>query len=444
MAKVRFEQRMTEAEALMWACEDDPVLRSSFANVTLLDRPLDVPRFRARMALVVERVPRLRHRVSDPPGIAAPRWVDDPLFDLDHHIRHVALPAPGTERQLFDLATALAADPFDRARPLWQFVLVDGLEGGRGAMIQRFHHTVIDGEAGVRISASFLDLDRDGTLPMLPEGEDVAEHDGGFWPIEAVRRPVQAAGRVVAETVGDPVGAARSVLRQVAVTEPARSPLWAERSLRRRLDHLHVPLDRVKAAAGNLGGTVNDVFVTAAVGGAGSYHRARDVEIDLLRMAMPVSTRRNGGDGANAFAPMRLLVPAGTADPIERFVAIQGLVHGLRQEGAAGVIASLAGVLASLPGPVVQRLARQQVGTVDFTTSNVRGAPLDVYAAGAQVVANVPLGPMAGTAFNLTTLSVGNCLDMGLLVDTAAVGDPDLLRDCVEESFEELLLAAGA
>src|SRR2546430_1740517 len=126
---------MSDHEALMWALEDDPVLRSSYANLTFTDRPIDVERLRKRMAAAVEQVHRLRQRVVEPPGAMPPRWAADPHFDVDFHVRHVALPAPGTDRQLLDLAAVLATDPFDRARPLWQFVAIDGLADGRGALL---------------------------------------------------------------------------------------------------------------------------------------------------------------------------------------------------------------------------------------------------------------------------------------------------------------------
>lgn len=455
MAKrVRFDRRMSDHEALMWALEDDPVLRSSFANVTITDRPLDIGRLRARMATTVRRVPRLGQRVVDQPGFASPRWEDDPLFDLDFHVRHVALPAPGTERQLLDLAALVSTDAFDRARPLWQFVVVDGLADGRGGFIQKLHHSIADGEAGIRLSAQFLDLERDATESMVGEPDD-EEPSGGFSPVDALRRPLDLARRAVAETVvtaanplgaparaGEAIGAGRSVLRQVAVTQPACSPLWTERSLQRRLEVLSIPLEQVKAVAKRLGGTVNDVFVTGAVGGAGAYHRERGVEVQELRMAMPISTRSEGDDRSNSYTPSRLLVPAGIADPVERFAAVRAVVGAVRSEPGVSIAPQLAGLINALPAPVLRKVARQQVGTVDFTTSNVRGAPFDLYVAGAKIIGNHPLGPMAGTAFNLTTMSMGGRLDMGLLVDVAAVGDPELLRATVVASFDELLALA--
>jgi diacylglycerol O-acyltransferase len=454
--RVRFDKRMSDHEALMWALEDDPVLRSSFANLTLTDHPVDVPRLRARMATSVQRVRRLRQRVVESPGFNAPSWEDDPAFDLDFHVRHIALPAPGTERQLLDLAAVLSTDPFDRARPLWQFVAIDGLADGRGALLLKLHHTITDGEGGIRVSAQFLDVERDATESMAgaDEEDQHEEHEtgGGFSPVDAMRRPFGIARRAMAETVvavanplgtparaGEAIGATRSALRQVAVTAPACSPLWSERSLRRRLELLSLPLDEVKAAATRLGGSVNDVFVTGAVGGAGAYHRAKGVDIDQLRMAMPISTRTNDGEASNAFTPTRMLVPAGITDPGERFTAIRELIAGARSEPGMSLAQSLAGVLTALPAQLLFKAARQQVGTVDFTTSNVRGAPFELYVAGARILGNHPLGPMAGTAFNLTTLSMSGRLDMGLLIDLAAVEDPELLRDCIVESFAELV-----
>ena len=441
---VRFDRRMSEAEALMWVLEDDPVLRSTFANVSFLDRAPDLDRFRQRMLVAAEHFPRLRQRVLTPvrPG-GLPTWADDDLFDLDFHVRRIAVPAPGDERAVLDLAALLSSDPFDRSRPLWQFWLVEGLPGGRGAMIQKLHHAIADGEAGVRLSALFLDLARDSTEPMvLPAPE---EGGGGDPSIaDRVASQVGQARRLVGDGLGaasDPVGTARSLLRQVAVTDGSRSPLWQERSLRRHLEVLQVPLDDVKVAAKRLGGTVNDLFVTAACGAAGAYHRERGAEVDVLRMAMPVSTRASGDEGANAFAPTRMLVPVGITDPLERFRAVQAVVSETRGERAVGLVSSLAGVLTALPSQLLTKVARQQVGTVDFTTSNVRGAPFDLYFAGALIQANHPIGPMAGTAFNLTTLSYRGSLDMGLVCDLAAVDDPPRLRELLELAFEELLAA---
>ncbi|MEA3055590.1 MAG: diacylglycerol O-acyltransferase / wax synthase [Actinomycetota bacterium] len=447
MPPLRFERRMSDTEALMWALEDDPVLRSTFANVTFLDRTPDLDAFRDRMSMAIKALPRLRQRVHDAPGIANPEWVDDPFFDVEFHVRRVGAPSPGDERAVLDLAGQLSVDPFDRARPLWQFTLVEGLDDGRAAMVQKLHHTITDGEGGVRLSAMFLDLERDATEPLggTPEPAIIADEGGsgasaGDMVRSAMKIPIGLA-RGGLETLGsgNPLESIRSLLRQVAVTDPPRSPLWSARSLRRHLEILSIPLEQAKAAAKALGGSVNDLFVCGAAGAAGAYHREKGAPVDDLRMAMPISTRTDKGSGGNAFTPTRMLVPVGIEDPEVRFGAVQAALNVTKAERAVGLASSVAGILSPLPNQLLTRFARQQVGTVDFTTSNVRGAPFDLYIAGARILGNFPIGPMAGTAFNLTTLSFAGNLDMGCVIDTAAIDDPALLKACLVRSFDELL-----
>src|SRR4051812_13907865 len=155
---IRFDRKMSEAEALMWRLDQDPVLSSTFANITVLDRPLDFERFCRRLERASNVAARLRHRVQAVPGgVAPPTWVADPDFDLRHHVQRVTVPGPA-RRELARLALDIAAEPFDRARPLWRFVVVDGLADGLGAVIQKLHHTLTDGEGGLRLSLEFLDV----------------------------------------------------------------------------------------------------------------------------------------------------------------------------------------------------------------------------------------------------------------------------------------------
>ena len=150
MADLHFDRKMSDAEGLMWRLEKDPHLSSTFANVTVLDKSPNFDVFLRRMERATYAVPRLRQRVQPAPAnLSAPMWVDDSNFDLRYHVRHLALPKPGTMRQLLDLASLIACDAFDRTRPLWQFVVVDGLRGGKSALIQKMHHTIVDGEGGV-------------------------------------------------------------------------------------------------------------------------------------------------------------------------------------------------------------------------------------------------------------------------------------------------------
>ncbi len=490
-------ERMSGVDAVLWNIEQDPHLASMFANLTILDRPPELDRLRRRLVGATELVPRLRQRVAPGPGrLVPPAWQDDPDFDIHYHVRRVAVPAPGGDRDLHDLVTVLAQAPLDRTRPLWVFTVVDGLDGGRGAIVQVVHHTITDGEGGLRMSLAFLDGMREPEEPGRPASAraslasaDGAGADGagpgsdGAGPtdaspattpgaspaggphglgagalgtiVDAGRRQLERGHHLLggtAELLRRPerardVGAgalesARSLLRQAVVVDPARSRLWTGRSLRRHFDVLRAPLAEAKQVAGTLGGSLNDLFVTAALGGAATYHRAKGVEPGELRVTMPVSTRRERSDRSmtgNAFAPVRVLLAAGIEDPAARFRSTRDRLAEARRERALGLVESLAGLANALPTSALVRLARQQVRTVDFTTSNVRGAPTELFVAGARIMSNHPVGPTGGTAFNLTLLSYAGSLDMGLNVDVGAVADPGLLRRGIEASFAELL-----
>jgi WS/DGAT/MGAT family acyltransferase len=457
--QLRAERRMTDVEALMWNLEKDPHLSASMAMLTTFDQPPDPERLRARIERAVSTVPRLHQRVVPALGrLAPPEWREDPDFDLDHHLRWVALPAPGSMRQLLDLTSRIVHDPFDRTRPLWEFVVVEGLEGGRAAMVQKLHHTITDGKGGVRLSEQFIDLERDATEPMAPARPVPEPLDAGLLGTTAdtlthnLRRGLGIARRGVAEVATlarhperlpglgrDAADLAGSALRQVAVTDPARSSLWTERTLRRRIEVLRVPFEDAKRAAKALGGTLNDLFVTAAAGGAGAYHRAAGFPVDQLRISMPVSTRTDRTAGGNAFTPARVLVSAGIEDPVARFAVIRDELATTRHERALGAADGFAGLANLLPTSLVVRMARQQVETVDFAASNVRGAPFPLYIAGARMEGNFPIGPIGGTAWNLTLMTYNGNLDMGLNVDAGAVEDPEALRDAIETEFALLL-----
>ncbi len=452
---------LTGHEALMLTVERDPVLRSSFLNLTLLDRAPYYGRFRARMVSAIRGLPRLHQRVELAQlPLAPPEWVDDPDFDLDYHLRRLALPAPGTDRQLLDLGAQWLQDPFDPRRPLWQMTVVEGLSGGRAALLAKIHHAVTDGVGGVRLSASFIDLSRDAPDPE-PVSDDGTPRPFEGGPIrlmtemrhqlERVPHAVSGVWSGAVEIASHPRGAvdmvesARSMVRQALVTDGARSPLWAgRRSTTRHFEILSIDLDEAKRTAGALGGTVNDVFVTGVAGGAAAYHRARGVDAEELRISMPVSTRHDRSVGGNSFTPARVLVPAGILDPVERFGAVHDRLATVKAERALGLADALTGVLTGLPGPLLTRLVRQQVETVDLAASNVRGSPVDLYVAGARVLSNHPMGPTGGTAFNASVLSYRSQLDMGINSDSAAVDDPVLLRHCIAESLAEVMAAAPA
>ena len=458
MAEMFFDRKMSDAEGLMWRLEKDPHLSSTFANVTVLDRPPDFDRLRRRMTRAAMVIPRLRQRVQPAPAnVSAPTWVDDPDFDVDLHLRRVALPKPGSIRQLLDLAALVVADPFDRTRPLWQFTVVEGLRGGKAALIEKMHHTITDGERGVQLSLEFLDFERDAPEPPTIDPDDVARDEPPGPPsnAEAVRDMILGGLRVplgvarqVRDLLSDPTSlphasatatsTLKGVLSQLGDTEQARSPLWTQRSLRRRIEVARAPFRDTKDAAKRLGGTLNTAFLTCATEAAARYHLELGRPVEHLRASMAISTRTESS-GANAFSLVRMLVPTGDMPIAERFAAIQEATTAAREQSRSAGLDTLAAIAATLPTSLVTRLARQQAQTIDFATSNVKGSPIPMYAAGAQLLENYPVGPLAGVAYNLTLLSYLGSLDMGINIDTAAVAEPALLAQHLERAFADLL-----
>ena len=223
----------------------------------------------------------------------------------------------------------------------------------------------------------------------------------------------------------DAAETARSAVRQLTVVDHAHVAAVADRSLRRHFDILDVPFDDARHAAKSLGGSLNDFFVCGAAGGAGPLPRGAG----LVGRVVP---HRDAGEHPprqllrrQLLRPTRVVVPTGVDDdPTERFTATSAVLTQTKHERAIGLVSAAAGVVNLLPTSVLVRFARQQVETVDFTTSNLRAAPFELYIGGALIEGTYPLGPLAGTAFNLTMMSYAGTLNMGLHADVGAVDDP--------------------
>jgi hypothetical protein len=209
---------------------------------------------------------------------------------------------------------------------------------------------------------------------------------------------------------------------------------------------LRIPLEAARAAGKALGGSINDVFVTGAVIGALAYHQQRDTEVAALNISFVVSTRTDEAMGGNAFTPALVQVPGEPMRPEDRFRETRDRMAARRLAiggGAGNALSSAAWLANFLPTSVVTQIARTQAARIDFATSNLRAAPFPTYISGAEVVESAIMGPVAGTAFNLTTISYNGSLDMGLFVDPAAVEDPADLRDRMAAAYRELLAAGG-
>ena len=462
------DEHMSGFESFMWDLDRDPQMSSAFANLTLFDRAPNREAFRARMEKAVVAVPRLGQRVvTSMFPWELPRWVADPDMDLDHHLRWVDLGGDGTRRELYDLVATLSRQPLDRERPLWEFVTIEGLQDGRAAMLQRLHHTITDGKGGIILSVEFLDVERepahleqhrptrrvsDSPADADPDPTAAADGpatDGPAWWSRTVGSLGSAASAAVSTTAslpgraGELAGVANSTVRQVRVGQ-RRSPLWTERSLGRWFGTATLSLEDVHSAAHILGGSVNDVFLAGAADAAGAVHRQAGANVDQLRVSMPVSTRHGDrSPGGNAFTPTQMLLPTGPMEPADRVAAVHDIATAVRNEPVVGALEGAANAAAMLPPAVIVRTGQYLAGSVDFVCSNVRAAPFDLFIAGAFMQSNYPLGPLAGTAFNLTTMSYRGWLFLGLTVDTAAVEDGPALLEQLNESYDRILDAAG-
>lgn len=474
-------ERMTEYEALMWNIEKDPWLNASGAALTVLDQPLDMDRFRRQMRYAVSKMPKLYQRVV--PGLArlsTPAWAPDPEFDLDYHVRQVELPDPGDERALLDLATALYLEPFDRTRPLWRFVAISGLEGGRGALWSITHHVIADGIGQLRMAELYQSLDRneppapevdlEGIIASAVEQADIKESGGAGGEdlitiardtaTHLVRRQVGLARRAAGELVmwpadpkrildhaGSITSLARSTAKQVLPRgegDESGSTLWRNRSRHRRLDHVRVRVDDLKTAGKEAGATLNDVFLAGLAEAAWRYHDERGEPVQSFNSSFVLSTRDDSKAGGNSFTPVPIQLQGRALSLRERVVGIHELTSEARGDATrTGGLATLSGLMNQLPTSVVARAARSTAGRIDFATSNLRGAPFELYCAGSKVEAMICLGPVAGTGANITAMSYAGWFDIGIFSDPTAIEDGQAFRDHVEASFADLFVELG-
>ncbi len=470
--ELRFEHKMSDAEAMMWNIEHDPRLSSNIGSIAICDRELDVDKLRRRVAWAIADIPRLRERVAPVLGrLSPPVWIPDTEFDLDFHVRHLALPAPGGDRELFDLCTQILQEPFDRTRPLWLFVVIDGLSDGRGALFTKLHHTITDGEGGVRLAERYMDVERDAPDPAVdlddalqsaavePAGAASDSFVTSFVSTSShtLRRVLGIARRTIGEAalaVADPqrIGEAVNNVRTAVSSANAQlssegpsSSLWTERSRHRFFDVLDVPFEPAKNAAKALGGSLNDFFVCGAAIAAAKYHEFYGVEVESFNATFIVSTRDDRSAGGNSFTPSKVRIPGGKIDPADRFAQVRDTIGSRRGEvtGGADLMGAVSGLANLLPTSVVTGIARSQAATVDFATSNVRGAPIEVYVAGAKCTAAYPMGPVAGTAWNITVMSYAGALNIGVHIDPAAVEDTGLLMRSLRDGYAELIAAGG-
>ncbi|HYF47508.1 MAG TPA: wax ester/triacylglycerol synthase domain-containing protein, partial [Acidimicrobiales bacterium] len=282
-----FQPRMSDADKLMWTIERDPLLRSTITSVVVLDQAPDHTRLKEKVDRASRTVVRLRQRVvSNALSFSPPRWEVDPNFDLDYHLRFVNAANGGSMRELFDIAEPIAMQAFDRARPLWEFTVVEGLEEGRAGLIMKVHHAITDGVGGVKLMLETFDAEADpgdlGPMPDAPPVHVMNQVERFFDALGHEQRRVAGVAKrslgmlsgAALETAADPVGVGMKVTDTVSsaarllapATEPL-SPLMTKRSLSVQFHTLTVPLADMKAAGRRAGGKLNDAFVAGIAGG---------------------------------------------------------------------------------------------------------------------------------------------------------------------------------
>ncbi|KAA8969585.1 wax ester/triacylglycerol synthase family O-acyltransferase [Mycobacterium sp.] len=441
--------------------EANPRTRSGIMAVEILDTTPNWDRFRARFENVSRRVLRLRQKVVVPTlPTTAPRWVVDPDFNLDFHVRRMRVAEPGTLREVFDLAEVMLQSPLDIARPLWAVTLVEGLAGGQAATLLHLSHAVTDGVGSVEMFAQIYDLERDpppAPTPPQPIPEDVS-------PTDLMREGVIHLPTAVVGGIRDALWGAASVLGRAvvnpmstvaAVADYARSsvrvmrraadpsPLLQRRSLASRSEAIDMLLADLHRAAKAGGGSINDAYLAGLCGALGRYHQALGVPLATLPMAVPVNLRSQSDPaGGNRFTGVNLAAPVGTADPVERMRKIRAQMTQRREEPAMDVVGSIAPLLSILPAPLLESMTSSVIAS-DVQASNVPVYPGDTYIAGAKILRQYGIGPLPGVAMMVVLISRGGYCTVTVRYDRAAVRDEQLFARCLLEGFDEILALAG-
>lgn len=457
---VIFEDRMSDSDALMWSIEKDPMLRSTITTAVVLEGPVEAQRLRRTLERASRIIPRLRQRVrSNPLSIAPPRWEIDPNFDLRYHLRTARAPGEGSMGDLLAMAGPMAMQGFDRARPLWEATVVEGLSDGRTALVLKIHHAITDGVGGVRLMLELFDLAPDAPERPMPNAPSVHVMNQTERFIDAFQHESRRQGDALrqAATAGiesamgaayDPTGSmiagselASSIARLLRPGATAMSPIMTGRSLSNHFEVLSMPLDDAKKVGKRIGGTLNDTFVGGIVRGMSLYHRHHGHDPQLLRMGMPINIRdeSSSSSAGNAFVPARLEMPM-RFDSLERLLqGVRSQCLAARDEPANHLVAPMSNLLNRLPTTVVTQLFGSLMRGLDFQASNVPGSPLPLYLCGTPIQAVFPFGPTAGAAVNVTLLSYQNELNVGVNVDPAAVPDVDVFMEYLRTAYDELL-----
>jgi diacylglycerol O-acyltransferase / wax synthase len=418
---------------------------------------VDVERIRTHIAARLQLIPRYRQRLVYTPVTMEPIWVDDDNFDLGYHVRHASLPKPGGDRQLQRRCAEILERPLDRKHPLWEVWIIEGLSGGRFAMLSKVHHCMVDGIAGVDILAALLGTEPCPTVEeaeawaprqMPSERELLAAEMGrrtrnAFGLMrEAVRHP-----RKLGRDLGSRLGAVIKLLGRLgrAPSTPFNQPIGPHR----RVDWLAFELSTIKAIRNALGGTINDVVLTTVAGAVGKFLARRRVELGgEFRTVIPVSVRSADERGVpgNRVSVWLTALPVNERDPRRRLAAVRALTLQLKDdEDSLG--AEIVTQAAEWTTANVINLAAQFINNTRFfnmIVTNVPGPPIPFYLLDAPMTAAYPHLPLfENQGLGIALFSYAGTLYWGVGADWNQMPDlAEFMRE-IAESFDELCTAAG-
>jgi WS/DGAT/MGAT family acyltransferase len=459
------ENRLTALDASFLHLEDDSA-HMHVAGVLLFDGdPPDQREVADALEQRLHLVPRYRQKLAFVPlGQGRPRWVDDPHFNLDYHVRETALPAPGSEEQLRNLAGRVFSQRLDRDKPLWELWIVEGLASGGFAVLSKTHHALVDGVSGVDIASVLFDIQAEPEVPHA---------SGRRWFAAPTPTGSQLLGEALVERLSQPSEIVRGV--RAALRAPRRLALSAYESLvgvgamawaglnpappspynqpigpHRRFTWVRMSLADVKAIKNELGGTVNDVMLAIVTRALGRHLRRRGVDTtDLTLKAMvPVSVRVDAERGAlgNRVAAMMAPLPVHSDDAVESMRLISASMEGLKESGQAVGAERLTELSGFAPPTVMSQAARvmQRQRFFNVVVTNVPGPQFPLYLIGREMTDMFPMVPLApGQALGIAIMSYNGGINFGLVGDYDLMHDLDDLTDDFADALDDLARAAG-
>ncbi len=411
-------------------------------------------------------VPRFRQKLAFPPiPTGRPFWVDDPAFNLSYHVRHSALPSPGSEDQLRRMAARIFSQQLDRTKPLWELWLVQGLTRKRFAFVTKTHHALVDGVSGVDIATVLFDM-KPVPEPAQPDHEWVpnpepspatllAKDAEGLLsaPLRIARRIEQAVEHPDAtlHRASESLTALGEVGWNFANPAPEETPLNVEIGPHRRFAWVRADLAQFKRIKSVLGGTVNDVVLAVVTGALRNWLRGRGVRTEglELRAQVPVSIRGTDEHGklGNQIAAIRGPIPIYVEDPVQRLAVVREGMEGIKQSKQALGAEVISRFNDFAPPTLLAQAARVNFSTrlFNLVVTNVPGPQLPLYVLGRELQDIFPVGFLPpNQALFIAIMSYNGSINFGLLADYDAIDDVEQLAGGIEHSIAELLEAAGS